>query len=161
MMNKFLVEIAGFNIINTDEWIDPYVYGELPEKGSYYQSFEDAGYGDLLLISNVSFGLWLCIFNMAAFLIVCFPVWLFNKLTGKIVRFKDILQGYFVWNGLIRLFMELFMELFLTAVLNVYTAVWDSPYSAEKYSNSVSVVILVFTATFLTFYFGYSCKNFR
>jgi hypothetical protein len=61
---------------------------------------------------------------------------------------------------MIRVFMETFLDFFLSSVLNVFKAVWNSPHSAENYSNMVSVVFLLFTIVFITTFVVMSCKNF-
>jgi len=43
MMNQALMQIASFDLINTAEWIDPYIY-DLPEPVAFNTNFEQCGY---------------------------------------------------------------------------------------------------------------------
>ena len=45
--------------------------------------------------------------------------------------------------------METYLELTLGSLLNIKTADWDSEYPAERYSNSLSVAIMIFTIVLL------------
>ena len=55
----------------------------------------------------------------------------------------------FFWNTLIRLFMETYLELTLGSIINIKTADWDSEYPAERYSNNLSVAIMIVTTLLL------------
>ena len=105
MLTRILIQVASFDLINTAEWIDPYVY-YLPEEDAYSINFAQCGYESLLLIVNISVIVWMYIANFAVLIIVFGLVWLIHRKTGKLAGSKEKLAGYFFWNGLIRLFYE-------------------------------------------------------
>ena len=43
IVNQALMQIANFDLINTADWIDPYIY-DLPEGDAYNINFEQCGY---------------------------------------------------------------------------------------------------------------------
>jgi len=69
-------------------------------------------------------------------------------------------SGYFFWNGLIRLLMETYLELILGSILNIRTADWDSDYPDERYSNYLSVVLLVISTVLLLLFVVFYVWNF-
>ena len=124
-MNLFLIAIATFNLIDTQKWIDPLVYDYLPEDEAYSMNFKACGFEDRLLITNVSFYVWLYLLHFASILFFVLPIIILSRCcSGKLSCVKTKLTKYFFWNGMIRLFMETFLDFFLSAVLNVYRAVW-------------------------------------
>jgi len=59
---------------------------------------------------------------------------------------------------MIRVFMVTFLDLFMAAVLNVYKAVWDTPYFTEKLSNRISVYALAFAGMIILTLMAIFCK---
>ena len=57
-------------------------------------------------------------------------------------------MSYFIWNGLIRLYMETFFELTLAAVLGIHTADWETPYPGVKYSIVLTLISLILVGFF-------------
>ena len=159
-LNKFLISIATFDLVDTGKWVDPLLYDYLPQEMPYSLNFGQCGFDSMWLIVNNSFFLWLYISHFVAILLVFLPVWAVFRYTGKFAWFKDKLAGYFLWNGMIRFFMETFLEFFLSSLLNVTMAVWGSPHISENYSIIVSLVVLALTAALILTYLVLSCKNF-
>ena len=81
-INSEVVQIATFDIIDTEEWVDPLVYGEIPEKDPFSMSFERTGIESTLLIANISVILWLIILHAAVIVFVFLPIWLLNHTIG-------------------------------------------------------------------------------
>ena len=51
IMNQALIKIASFDLINTADWIDPYIY-DLPEGDAFNINFEQCGYEQTQLITK-------------------------------------------------------------------------------------------------------------
>ena len=120
-MNSALVKVAGFDLINTGEWVDPYVI-DLGDDGSpFSHSMEECGYETTWMLGNSSFIVWTLALNAALFLVYLFLSILCYK-TGRCASLRSKLKGYFVFNGPLRLFMEIFLDLYLSSSLNVLTA---------------------------------------
>ena len=62
---------------------------------------------------------------------------------------------------MIRVFMVTFLDLLMAAVLNVYKAVWDTPYFAERLSERISVYYLAFLGMIIVALTTISFKHFR
>ena len=120
-MNKELISVADFDIINTPEWIDPYVIdlGDDGEPFSY--NFEQCGFETTWFFANSSVKIWMYLVNFALFVIYLL-VNECSKRTGMMKPLRSRLHGYFVYNGPLRLFMETFLDLYLSSLLNVMTA---------------------------------------
>ena len=58
MLNEFFIELVNFNVINTEEWVDPNLH-YLPESDPFSPSFELVGYEASLFIENSSVTIWL------------------------------------------------------------------------------------------------------
>ena len=67
---------------------------------------------------------------------------------------------YFFWNGFIRLFMESFFELAITALVNIRTVDWQTSYRGVKYSNSLTLIILILMGVLVTCLNVLYCRNF-
>ena len=68
-MNDFLFTIATFAFIDTGEYIDPYIFPDLPAIDPYSEEFDNAGYGDSNIISNLSMAHWTILANVAFFVL--------------------------------------------------------------------------------------------
>jgi hypothetical protein len=77
--------------------------------------------------------------HLALFVVVFLPVWAINRFTGKFEWLNAKLSSYFLWNGMIRVFMLTFLDLFLAAVLNTNKAAWGSTNPVEELSNRISI----------------------
>ena len=120
-MNRRLIKVAGFDLVNTGEWVDPYVIDLGDEGRPFSYSYEECGYETTWLFGNSSFIVWTLILNAVAFLIYLFMALLTYK-TGRCASLTSKLKGYFVFNGPLSLFMETFLDLYLSSSLNVLTA---------------------------------------
>lgn len=84
VINKVLVDIATFDIINTEEWIDPSVvtWGEgIP----FSYNFEQTGLETTWMLANSSAVVWMYLFHVAL-LLLFLPFRLFSKVTGTLNR---------------------------------------------------------------------------
>lgn len=119
-LNKNLIKIAGFDLVNTGEWVDPY-FIDLGDDGSpFTYAMEECGYETQWLLGNSSFIVWTLVINAAVFLFYLLLSLLCYK-TGRCASLRSKLKGYFAFNGLLRLVMETFLDLYLSASLNVLT----------------------------------------
>ena len=73
---------------------------------------------------------------------------------------KTKIMSYFIWNGLIRLYMETFFELTLAAVLGIHTADWETPYPGVKYSIVLTLISLILVGFFSPCLSVLYCCNF-
>ena len=161
IVNKILLNIAAFNLVDTKKYLDSHLYF-LPEEDPYSQSFELCDYESTLLLENASSTVWMYNFHLAILIVFVGPVLLINKLCkGTLECLKKKIEKYFFWNGLIRLFMETFFELALVAVLNVHTVDWSTPFRAVMYSNVLAVLFLVLLGVLSIFLFVFYCINFK
>ena len=128
-MNQSLITVATFDIIKTEEWIDPYVIG-LGEGSPFSPNFEECGYESTWILANSSVILWMYSLN-AVVLVLFLLVLVVNSKTGKFGSLRSKLMGYFVFNGPLRLFMETFLDLYMTSLLNVVTKDGSTDDSAE------------------------------
>ena len=120
-MNRRLIKVAGFDLVNTGEWVDPHII-DLGDEGSPFSySLEECGYETKWLLGNSSFIVWILVLNAVAFLIYLLMSLLSYK-TGRCASLTSKLKRYFVFNGPLRLFMETFLDLYLSFSLNVLTA---------------------------------------
>ena len=136
--NKGLVEVATYDIIPTQDWIDPLIIGRGLEGEPFSYNFEQCGFESTHILSNSSVILWLYALNGAT-LVFFIIVVVFHNRTGCLASLKSKLQGYFVFNGPLRLFMETFFDLYLTAVLNVFTADKSTESAAERASANIAL----------------------
>ena len=83
-MNKHLIAIASFDLIKTDEWIDPFVFVDLPEREPYNYNFAQCEYESTQLIANISVVVWMYAFNGLMFLLFYIPIWVINRVTRKL-----------------------------------------------------------------------------
>ena len=129
-LNVFLVKIAGFDIINTGDWVDPSVF-YLPEADPFSSGMDQSGYGSTILISNMSFIVWMYILNFTILIFVYGPIWVINRnCSGRLAEQKANLSKYYFWNGLIRLLMETYFEIVLSAAINIDMVNWDTQFPA-------------------------------
>ena len=160
IINEHLINVATFDLINTAKWVDPYLYGEVPEKYPYMMSFEMTGYESTLLITNISVILWIYILHGVIFVFFFPPIWLISRSFGKCTRRKQKLKGYFFWGGPLRTLTETFLELLLASVLNMHTAEWGTDSPSEKFSNYASVTILGTLGLLTLFCLLFFCYNY-
>ena len=149
IFNDHLLDIANFDIVNTEEWVDPHIYGEFPEKEPYRMSFERTGVESTLLLANVSVLIWMIVVHTVFILAIYIPVWLISRTCGKLESWKQKIADYFFWGGLLRLLMEVFLDLILACILNVYMMDWRAETLQEIISNYVSLTILGLLALIL------------
>lgn len=87
-----------------------------------------------------------------------------NKRNGRCGAVRSKLEGYFFWGGTIRFFLESFFDLILSSVLNLHMANWESDYASEKFSNGLSVLVLVLCSLVLLtcaiYYFAWNFSAF-
>ena len=65
--NTYILEIADFKFIKTDEWLDPKLY-DLPDSKPLNVNFEETGYEDAMLMGNMSELKWTLELSFAAFI---------------------------------------------------------------------------------------------
>ena len=80
--NSEIIKIATFDLVDTQKWVDPYVYGEIIEKDPFSLSFERTGIESTLMIVNISVILWMLILHAAILVGVFFPIWMLNRALG-------------------------------------------------------------------------------
>ena len=119
-MNNSLIKVAGFDIINTGEWLDPKIM-DLGEGSPFSYNLKECGYETEWLLGNSSFIVWTYALNGAVFLIFLL-LSLLSHMIGRCTSLTSRLKRYFVFNGTLRLFMETFLDLYLSSSLNVLTA---------------------------------------
>ena len=117
-----MLKVATFNLINTKEWIDIYIY-YLPEDDPGNINFKQCGYDSLLVIANISPVIWMFFAHFFFAAILFGPIWVVNKCSGRLTSAKEYLSGYFFWNGLIRLIFESAFDIALAATLNMSTVI--------------------------------------
>ena len=61
------------------------------------------------------------------------------------------MEGYFFWNGPIRLFMETFFEMVLALVLNMDSIDWSTPFYGVRYSTALTLISLCFVSGLFPF----------
>ena len=137
-----MLQIATFSFINTNEWIDPYIY-YLPEDDQGNINLKQCGYDSLLVISNISSVIWMFVAHFFFAAILFGPIWAIHKCSGRLASAKEYLSGYFFWNGLIRLIIESTFDIALATILNMSTVTWDSSYPAVKASTAISIIGLI------------------
>lgn len=74
------------------------------------------------------------------------------------------LEEYFFYNGIMRFYLETFFDLILAAALNIYTADWDTTNASEKFSNGLSLTVLILSALVMlicAIYFSYNFDAFK
>ena len=136
-VNQFLITIATFDLIDTESWLDGFVF-YLPEGDPYSLGFDQCGYGSTVLIQNISIIVWTWVVTTLVFF-AYFPILLISRYCGKLTNVKNKLAAFLFWNGLLRSFMEFFFDMFIAAMLNIKTATWLTPFWAEKFSNLFSL----------------------
>ena len=68
LLNGHFIKVASFDLINTPEWIDPYVMIDLGDDGEPFSyNFEQCGYDTTWFLSNSSFLVWTWVLNAALF----------------------------------------------------------------------------------------------
>ena len=135
-MNKSLIKIAGFDLIDTEKWIDPYII-DLGEGSPFSYNFEQCDYETEWLLGNSSFIVWTYVLNIAGFLMFLLLSLLSYK-TRRCASLVSKMRGYFVFNCPLRLFMETFLDLYLSSSLNVLTADNQTENSYVLASNYLS-----------------------
>ena len=84
---------------------------------------------------------------------------LISKLTRKIDCLIRRLSNYFLWNGLIRLYMEVFFEIALASSLNLYFVDWNTHFPSVKYSNILSTAFFIACIMVTLYLIIFYCKN--
>ena len=119
-VNDALFEIASFNLIDTETYVDPYVLEDLPETEPFSEAFEEAGYESSNIITNVSASHWVILANLTFLIVyglILRPICL--KRNSCVPRDKKI-KNYFFCNGLIKMFMAYYLDLLMCAIINLY-----------------------------------------
>lgn len=149
-------------MIDTNELLDPYVYDGLSDR-VFSANLEQCGYESLWLLSNTSFLHWTLVAHATMFVLGAILIYLFCT-TKKSSWFRRVFIGYFIWNGLVRLFMETFVDLLLAATLNItqvpWVDTWSSLNQTEKYSIGLSLAILAAMICLLLFFSVHYYRNF-
>ena len=139
--NESILQIAKFDIIDTGERIDRYIF-VLPETDAYNAGFELCQYKSTLLVANMSTVVWMFALHLSgSILFACF--YSLSCKNRKPALANSKCANYFFWNGLIRLCIESFFELALTSLVNIVTADWETSYRGVKYSTSLTLISLI------------------
>ena len=150
MLNEPLVTIATFDLVPVGLVEDRIFY--FPETEPYLASFETGGLASKLIAENGGFLLWIIFGNLLLVLIQLAFSKCWKRLGTKLRR-------YLYWNGFIRLSMEAFFDIVLQSIINVHTADWSTPFSAEMYSNVLALTFLVICCALPVFFFLFYCKR--
>lgn len=149
VFNRELVRVATFDLINTSEWVDEHIYRQIPEKEPFSMPFDRQEIESTLLISNISVVLWMYILHSSIFVVVFLPIVLLHRCFGLLSKQRSKMQKYFLWGGLLRLFIETFLELSFASLLNTYTRDKSAESWPEIFSNVLSIAIISIILAFL------------
>jgi hypothetical protein len=139
MINKYMIKITSLNVVEISRWMNSSLFSYLPEAEAFSLSFSQYGFDSLLITVNVSFYLILYATHAGLFMFIFLPIWVASRFTGKCVWLKDTLASYFLWNGMIRIFMITFLDFFLAAFLNTSKGDWGTVNPTEEVSNRISI----------------------
>ena len=78
ILNKILLKISSFRLIETKQMIDQHLY-YFPEEDPFSPSFEVCSYDSNLLIGNASETVWMYKVNLIFFIFIFGPIWLINR----------------------------------------------------------------------------------
>ena len=112
-----------------------------------------------MIVLNASDLIWLNLVAISGIFIIYLPITLLvyrcdkskrnSKWPARCRSFKGKLDGFFFFNGLIRIFMESFLDLTLSAVLNLMMADWETEYFWEHFSNMCSLAWMAFAGVIM------------
>ena len=140
--NGFLIEIAGFDIIDPTTLNNEFFY--LPEDEAYSLSFLQAGFESIYMMFSIGFFFYIFLLNI--FLILFSMVLMvLAKKCNKVTKVSSKLTSYLYWNGLIRLLMEAYLDVSICTLINLKKYVWISEFSALTFNN----LLVIFFATVL------------
>ena len=88
--------------------MDPYVYGDVPETEPLSISFERTGFESTLMISNISFIIWVYFLHGSIFVLVYLQSWLLSSRSPRAGKVHKRLKEYYFWGGLLVMLMETF-----------------------------------------------------
>ena len=159
-LNEYFLMIGQFNFIDTAQKVDRLIF-DLPDAEPYNEGFRVCHYESTLLVTNMSFMVWVYIINLVGLIFTFCFIRRMRVRPGRLARLKKKCMGYFFWNGLIRLFMETFFELILSALVNLHAVDLDSSYPGVKYSNVLTFVSLILIGLLVTSLNLLYCCNFR
>ena len=81
-LNKALITVAQFDIIDTPEWVDPY-FLDLSEGSPYSDNFEECSFESTWFLANSSAIIWIYVLHFALFLVYVL-IKVFCSMTGKL-----------------------------------------------------------------------------
>ena len=120
-------------MIPTD-WLDQLVY-YVPESEPYNVNMEMFGYETELLIANAGIVMWTIYINLGLLFIYVVFNW--------IPCLRRSLSKYLFWNNLVRLLAEVYLEVLMLSAMNLRKIDWSNPFSFVKYSNMISLFIIL------------------
>ena len=132
-INEKIRDIANFNLIPT-EWLDQLVYNT-PESIPYNVNMEMFGFESILLVANAGIAMWTIFFHLTLLTIY--------GLFYKILCCRRRLGNYLFWSNLVRLLAEVYLEMLMLSALNLRTIDWNNPFSFVRYSNTISLFMIL------------------
>ena len=155
--NGFLIEIAGFDIIDPTILNNELFY--LPEDEAYTLSFLQAGFESIYMM--FSMGFFFYIFLVNTFLIICsIPLMILAKKCSKVTKVSSKLTSYLYWNGLIRLLMEAYLDVSICTLINLKRYFWIVEFNSLTLNNLLVIFfafVLIFFPPFLLIFAA--CKH--
>ena len=142
--NGFLIEIAGFDIIDPTILNNELFY--LPEDEAYSFSFLQAGFESIYTMFSIGFFFYIFLIN-TLLIIFSIPLIILAKKCSKVTKVSSKLTSYLYWNGLIRLLMEAYLDVSICTLINLKKYVWIDEFNALTFNN----LLVIFFATVLLF----------
>ena len=97
-------------------------------------NFESVGIESTLLIMNIGPVFWITCGYLSFLLVILFCI--------KVKYIREKFAKKVFYNGIIRFIMSMFQDYVLLCILNLATADFDTVYADERYSNTLSIVLL-------------------
>ena len=146
--NNFFAEIGGFNFIDIESYTREFMY--FPEMDALSLNFQNAGFGDALVISNMGF-----LFYIVLAHILAVPLVLLLHACGKKFRkikpHTDRAHNYMFFGGSIRFFMEGYLDFCLFSLMNIKALDWSGTFIAVTICNYVAIIFTTFACLFPVF----------
>jgi len=141
MVISFIVEIATFDVLDTDDIYED-TFNMTIDEEPYTESFGDLGYETNNIILNMGTVFIIFVINVAAFM----TIGLLSLLKrccckARFERWYTKLHDAFIWNGVIRFVMEGYLEFAIICFLNFL----------HMYTNTFGDIISTVLSGFFTF----------
>ena len=146
--NNFFSEIGGFDFIDISSYTKELMY--FPEMDALSLNFQNAGFADALVISNMGFLFYILLGHVFAIPLVL----LLNCCGKKFRRLKPITDRshrYMFYGGSIRFFMEGYLDICMFSLMNVKALDWSGTFLTVTICNYVAVIFTTFACLFPVF----------